>query len=159
MRRRQKMGAVPTLLIEPRATERFAANLDGSLRRRGATPTPVRVENLSLTGFSVPAASDVGLSELVQIDLPNLHSRAAKVIHAVNGRIGCEFLAPLTETELILAFEPPIASQSQTSSIGADDSVYPEPVVVPFPQWVRGTLAITLALASWGAVIGLIRLI
>jgi len=153
------MAALETVCVEPRATERFVANLDGCLHQDDATPTRFRIENLSQTGFSAPVGAGVQLQGLVRIDLPNLSTRAAKVVHAARGRIGCKFLTPLTEAELLRAFEPVMAEPAPGSSIALGDLVHPEPVVVPFPRWMRSTLAIALASASWGAVIGLLKLV
>lgn len=153
------MAALEKHCVEPRATERFIANLDGSLHQEGARSTGIRIENLSRTGFSAPVRVGVVLTELVRIDLPNLNRRAAKVVHAAKGRIGCEFLTPLTDAELIRAFEPPIVKLGQSCPLAAGELVCPEPVVVPFPGWIRGTIALVLASVSWGAVIGLLRLV
>lgn len=159
IRRHLRMAALETHCVEPRATERFIANLDGSLHQDGAPSTGIRIENLSQTGFSAPVRAGAQLTELVRIDLPNLNTRAAKVVRATKGRIGCEFLTPLTDAELIRAFEPPTVKLGQRGPLAAGELVYPEPVVVPFPGWMRGTLALAMASASWGAVIGLLRLV
>jgi hypothetical protein len=153
------MAALATLFVEPRATERFVAKLVSMLHRSGATPTELLIENLSLTGFSAPAVSGVRLSDVVGIELPHLSTRDAKVIRAAHDRIGCEFLVALSEAELIRALEPSTPKPAKRSPIAADDLAYAEPVVVPFARWVRGTLAITLAVASWAGVIGLLKLV
>lgn len=155
------MAALATIFVEPRAAERFAANIDGTLRQAGATSTDIIIETLSLTGLSASAVMGVGLSDAVCIDLPGLGMRSAKVVRVANGRIGCEFLIPLEVAELIRTLDRTTIKPSpiQEKLFAANDIDQPEPAITPFPRWARGGLAITLGVASWASVIGLLKLI
>lgn len=152
------MAALATMSVEPRASERFLANVNGALQRSGAEPVVVLTEDLSTRGFSIPAVLQVEPAEALVIRLNGLGARTAKVIHADDHRIGCEFLIPLTEAELLTALDSPAVAPISLDSLRAHDDAHPEPFVRPLPRWVRGWLALALATISWAALIGLLRL-
>ena len=85
--------------------------------------------------------------------------RIRQVTHQDDIAHKSELLLRFSEAGLIHELEGPTAKPIQSSPIGADEFAYAEPVVVPFPNWIRGTLAISLAVVSWAGVIGLLKLI
>lgn len=152
------MVALAKLSVEARASERFSASVDGALHRSDAEPIVVMTTDLSTTGFSIPAVLKVAPAEVLVIRLNGLSARTAKVIHADNHHIGCAFLTPLTDAELLTALDSPTPLPVSLDAPPADEPAFPEPHVQPWPRWARGWLALGLAGISWAAVIALLRL-
>lgn len=149
------MAALAQLTFEPRAAERFSTEVFATVLRSGAFCAKIRIDSLSALGFSTPSATDVAPSEVVGVELPNLARRDARVIHSNSAGAGFMFMSPLTDEELIRVFDRPetIITAPQTST---GDAILSEPDVAPFDNWIRTTLAITLASATWIAIAAVI---
>lgn len=89
-----------------RYKKRFSARFDARLRIALDSldaVTDVVIMDISSGGVSAAVASDLCVGSLVCLEIPLVGWRDAEVRWLTDGRAGCRFLVPLSETELLTA--------------------------------------------------------
>lgn len=151
------MAVTAALYQDVRSAERHAVSLDGTVRDPDRTPHDVVIEDLSSTGFRIPAGAGLKFDDLISLGLPGAGRRAARVVWQAGERCGCTFLEPMTEDQLRAALAGPVL---QPVSIGTPSPRPPatpepdDPVEPKFSGSTRVMAVIGLVLASWAAAIG-----
>ena len=90
--------------IDQRGAVRFYVAGETRLRGGDGRPVDVQIENLSRTGFLFLSQLDYPVGTLVTIGLSGAGLREARVVWRENERHGCEFLVPLPESQMELAY-------------------------------------------------------
>lgn len=145
-----------------RSAERHSVNLDGTLRDSSMAAFDTTIEDLSATGFRTLPITALDIGETISLGLSGLGLRKARVVRAEARGYGCEFLMPLGVDELKVALsgvssEPiPFPASAFATGLSAD---MPEPFVEPFSKRTRLAVAASLVVASWGGVIGVMKLL
>jgi hypothetical protein len=83
--------------VKPRIAERLTCSLITNVRPDGLRNVPVRLCDISETGFMAECEERVGLGSAVSIDLPGIGPTHARIRWNMGGRIGARFI---TEIEL-----------------------------------------------------------
>lgn len=94
------MAVVARLYRDHRGAARHEVALEATLRDNDRRPHDVVVEELSKTGFLVPAVAQLSPGEQVTIGISGIGMCHARVVREAEGGFGCEFLHPLSEDEL-----------------------------------------------------------
>jgi hypothetical protein len=94
------MAVIAALYRDGRSAERHAVSLDGTLRDPEWNPYDVVVEDLSSSGFRMPARADLEVGAYVSLGLPGVGICPARVVRQAGDRYGCAFLVPLNSAEL-----------------------------------------------------------
>jgi hypothetical protein len=79
---------------------RMAARFPASLRARGCHGAPIRVLDISITGFKALVEVRLYVGDLVWLTLPGLEPRQASVIWTEMYQLGCRFAEPLHQAVL-----------------------------------------------------------
>jgi len=90
-----------------RRTERRIVNLAAALREDGATTHGVILVDISILGFKAETPELHEEGSEVWLKLPGFESKRSRVAWNKDNVIGCEFLAPLHQTELEAMITPP----------------------------------------------------
>ena len=93
--------------IDRRGALRFSTDMASTLRGRDGRPLDVIIADFSRTGFRFFVEEEIVFpaGTLVSIGLSAAGSRPARVLRADgSGAYGCEFLTPLDDADLRLAF-------------------------------------------------------
>ena len=77
---------------ERRASEREALSAFSTVRNPREGRHSVIVEDVSATGFRFRAKAALEIGDIVQIDLPRISGKQAKIIWGNDGFYGCHFL-------------------------------------------------------------------
>ncbi|MBC9033461.1 PilZ domain-containing protein [Sphingomonas sp. JC676] len=148
------MGLVAYLYRDTRWAERHTVERDATLRDSDWSPIDVTVEDLSESGFSVTAPTELAIGTEIGLGLSGIGMREARVVRRTEYLYGCEFLAALTVQELraALATPPmtPIALPLETGAIGEAEE-HPERL----PLGMRSVAIVAGAILAWAVVIGL----
>ncbi|MCD2324613.1 PilZ domain-containing protein [Sphingomonas sp. IC-56] len=90
--------------IDQRGAVRFYVAGETRLRGGDGRPVDVQIENLSRTGFLFLSQLGYPVGTLVTIGLSGAGLREARVVWREEERHGCEFLVPLPESQMELAY-------------------------------------------------------
>jgi hypothetical protein len=90
---RAQLAILP--VVEGRSAERRIVNLAARLREPGATIVDAEVRDLSTDGFMADTNLTLEIGAIVWLKLPGLEPQNSRVAWAEDGRIGCQFSAPL----------------------------------------------------------------
>lgn len=90
--------------IDQRGAVRFYVAGETRLRGGDGGPVDVQIENLSRTGFLFLSSLEYAVGTLVTIGLSGAGLREARVVWRDGDRHGCEFLVPLPEAQMELAY-------------------------------------------------------
>jgi hypothetical protein len=148
------MGLVAYLYRDSRWAERHTVERDATLRDSDWSPIDVTVEDLSESGFSVVAATDLAIGAEIGLGLSGIGMREARVVRRAAGLYGCEFLVPLTTQELRAALATPPMTPTplpfDRAEIGAPEE-HPERL----PLGMRAVAIAAGAILAWAIVIAL----
>lgn len=175
--------SVPAATVDPRRSERTRMLLDAGARQGEGAFDDIRVHDLSADGFraEMPLALDAGTE--VEIDLPGIGVRAARVMWAGPPYAGCAFAESLDADALRAALaespvvwgdfgdgaveEPPLARGAEayfeaalsgaglTRPVAADAvAAAEEPYVHELPVRTRFLSIVGLAGGLWAMLIG-----
>lgn len=154
------MGLVAYLYRDSRWAERHQVERDATLRDPDWSPIDITVDNLSEGGFRATVNADLPVGAEIGLGLAGIGLRAARIVRRTDSSYGCEFLTPLTGSELYAALSTP-ATDPIALPIGfgtrggeADDEEA-EQHHDRLPLMGR-VLAISIgAIAAWAVVIGI----
>lgn len=90
--------------IDQRGAVRFYVAGETRLRGGDGKPVDVAMENLSRTGFLFLSQVEYPIGTLVTIGLSGAGLREARIVRRDGERHGCEFLVPLPESQMELAY-------------------------------------------------------
>ncbi|UYY60153.1 PilZ domain-containing protein [Sphingomonas sp. S2-65] len=90
--------------IDQRGAVRFYVAGETRLRGGDGKPVDVAMENLSRTGFLFLSELEYPIGTLVTIGLSGAGLREARIVWRDGERHGCEFLVPLPESQMDLAY-------------------------------------------------------
>lgn len=88
-----------------RGAVRYTADAVSTLRGPDAAPMDIIVEDFSISGFSFSSDMPVPVDTLVSVGLSGAGSRDARILWCQGTRHGCQFLEPLSDAEVGLAFK------------------------------------------------------
>lgn len=153
------MAVVARLYRDHRGAARHGVALEATLRDNDRRPHDVVVEQLSKTGFLIPAMAQLAPGEQVTIGIPGIGMCHARVVREAEAGFGCEFLHPLSEDELAEAMvtkpaEPIPLSLFRFSSIEAPGAGL---IDDRWPWRVRVWSLIGLAVVFWWLTIAAAR--
>jgi hypothetical protein len=147
------MGLVAYLYRDGRWAERHPLERDATLRDPDWSPIDVTVEDLSEGGFRVTASTELAIGAEIGLGLAGIGMRQARVVRRTKSLYGCEFLVPLTNSELraALAGPPtaPIALPFDAPALEAEE--HPERL----PLLMRALAIVGGAVLAWAIVLGL----
>jgi hypothetical protein len=81
-----------------RKIDRDEVDFGTTMRRSGGRDLDARVVNLSSHGFMVRTEGALEIGDLVTIALPIVGETAAKIVWALGGRVGGQFVTPIEQT-------------------------------------------------------------
>jgi len=99
---------------EDRSGPRTRISIPASLRPSGSKGFQTVVHDLSISGFSAMAISQIQPGTLCWLKLPGLESREAKVIWWNNGLVGCAFeqlLSPIIHDNLLTRWQGAVVAR------------------------------------------------
>lgn len=153
------IGAIKTEAAdgEQRYAHRHSLLLMAQASADGAAARAV-IHNLSSTGLLIEAELPVEVGDEVSVDLPYIESKRAIVVWSSENFHGCEFDSPVSEA-IVSAARLRSAPAWQTDAM-LEENEAAEPRDFSFRQMVLIIVLIiaSLALASWGVVIGAVWL-
>lgn len=151
------MAIAAALYRDGRTAERHVVALDGTLRDPDLKPIDILVDDLSLTGFRIPAEPGLEPADLVSLGLAGVGIRSARVVRRDGESLGCAFLSPLGEDQLAAALDATASRVIELETARA----YPSPMTPApdaSPRRLRAPLRLLvvagLAAVSWATVIG-----
>ncbi len=143
------MAVTARLYQDDRKENRQSVKLDGTLRDPDDTPFDVTIHNLSMGGFRVPAVTMLAPQGLVSLGLAGVGMRQARVVRVTDGHYGCEFLAPLSQTELRLAIDAASAPPARLPVYAPTGTDTPDDIAGQLTSPVRMAVIIALGLLGW----------
>lgn len=149
------MAVLAALYREVRQ-ERHSVALDGTLRGPERRPYDVVVEDLSRSGFRVPAVADLELDDPISLGLAGVGLCPARVVRRTEQGYGCAFLAPLTIKQLDAALVAEAASPIQFNAGKPRPSETPCAERAADPKLdlaVRMRIILVMVMATWAVVI------
>jgi hypothetical protein len=143
------MPVTAKLYQDSRQDFRQSVNLDGTLRDPYGDAFDVTIENLSATGFRIPAVATLSVDDLVSLGLPGVGMRQARVVRSGNAHYGCEFLAPLSPIEfqaavVAITVEPVIFPTEPQSDV-ASETDYADRLTPP----TKIAIVVAIGLLAW----------
>ena len=90
--------------INERGAVRFTVDHDSTVRGMNGIPVDVVVENFSRTGMLFTGDVDMPVGTLLSVGLSGAGAREAKVVRREGNAHGCEFLVPLPQGVMAVAF-------------------------------------------------------
>ena len=153
------MALLATMFRDDRSADRHCVNLNGTFRDGASSAFDTSVQDLSSSGFRTHNVAKLTPNEIVSLGLPGIGKRRARVVHEHDGSYGCEFLHPLTASELAAALlGQPAAPVALSSWRVSEHSPFdlPEPSVERPSTGVRRIAVAGLVVASWAGVLGIV---
>jgi hypothetical protein len=90
--------------INERGAVRFTVDHDSTVRGMNGIPVDVVVENFSRTGMLFTGDVDMPVGTLLSVGLSGAGAREAQVVRRDGDAHGCEFLVPLPQRVMAIAF-------------------------------------------------------
>lgn len=126
----------------------------------GSDQTSLVVLDISTTGLLLQTTGDLGVGDMIELQLPDLPGVNAVVKWSSSGLFGCEFPVPASSAFVSAALlrsppQPPIPGLLSGPDL---DGLYAEDrsQVGKLPGVVRVSLLFGLVLASWAAIVALV---
>jgi hypothetical protein len=151
------MTPLKTLYDDTRGAERQRVALDSTLRNADAEPFDVMVEDLSATGFRVPAVADLMIGDMVTIGISGIGLRRAVVVRASDDKYGCQFLQPIDASAMTAAMDGVINRPITFPRGRSIDIPLPAPVTKRFSVSTRALIIVGSALVCWMMILGAFR--
>lgn len=150
------MAITAQMISDDRVSERYAVDLDATLRDRVAQPYDVVIEDLSATGFRLSGGPALTTGAIASIGFAGIGVHPARVIRQDGMTYGCEFVTPLSadmlNKALVSAPSDPVAFPTQEVLL---TEPVPEPYVEPYSDRTKLTIALVGGVAAWAVVTGL----
>lgn len=150
------MAVMAALYRDVRSAERHEVALDGTLRNPDWKPFDVVVDELSSTGFRVPATTHLDVGAAVSLGLPGVGMCPAQVVRRTAEQYGCVFSTPLSPDQFAAALRATAAQTIVLSPLaGAPllqatiDAAEDRSIGMP----LRALAVVGLAGASWAGLI------
>lgn len=148
------MSILAKLINDTRSAERYAVELDATVRNATARPYDVVIEDLSATGFRMVGGPYMDIGAPVSIGFAGIGVQPALVTRIHEDSYGCEFTKPLSVADLSAALtaapSAPIAFPTLPTQAWLADA--PAPHVEPYSSRTKLALAIAVPAALWGAI-------
>ncbi|HEU0066958.1 MAG TPA: hypothetical protein VFQ57_06930 [Sphingomonas sp.] len=94
------MALVAQLYNENRSGDRHSVDLGGAVARGLGRPVDVLVDELSVSGFRMISGVPVATGATIGVTIGDLGRRQVIVVRQSGSRLGCAFVAPITNAEL-----------------------------------------------------------
>ncbi|BBC72252.1 PilZ domain-containing protein [Altererythrobacter sp. B11] len=147
-------------VLEPardkRGEDRKRLRLEAVSSTTHAGRARVLVHDISQSGILFESTADLMVDEVVQVDLPTKEQVSARIRWSSGDLFGCEFEEPISSAAVSAAMliSPPYEGpQSEAKPWYAEEPVFPDPHLEPFPSWMRAIVIVGLAALSWGAIL------
>ena len=101
------MALAAQLYRDARNAERHRVDFDATLRDPAFQPIDVVIEDLSATGLRVVTRANLAMGVEVGLGLAGIGTHRARVVRRGDGNYGCEFVTPLTSSDLAIALSAP----------------------------------------------------
>jgi hypothetical protein len=95
------MAVTARLYRNLRGALRHRVMIDATLRDEAQRPQDVALKDLSATGVRLPATADLEINALITLGIAGIGMCNCRVIRQDHDGYGCEFLFPLSGTELL----------------------------------------------------------
>ena len=94
----QSVGTLKTLTApgDDRVTRRHSLSLGTQASSKGLSERAL-IHNISSTGLLIEAELELEIGEEIEVELPRVDSRNARVVWLSDGFYGCRFVEPLSE--------------------------------------------------------------
>ncbi|WP_230482066.1 PilZ domain-containing protein [Sphingomonas sp. Leaf21] len=150
------MAITAQMISDDRGSERYAVDLDATLRDRVAQPYDVVIEDLSATGFRLSGGPALTTGAVASIGFAGIGVHPVRVIRQEGMTYGCEFVTPLNaemlNKALVSAPSDPLAFPNQEMLLSEP---VPEPYVEPYSGAAKVTIAVVAGLGAWAVATGL----
>lgn len=151
------MSIAAKLINDGRNAARFSVELGATIRDASAHPFDVVIEDLSATGFRMIGGPVIDIGAPVSIGFAGIGVQSACLTRLHGDSYACEFVTPLTTSELSTALTAapvtPIPFPSRPGQAWLADA--PEPHVEPYSPQTKLALAIILPAALWALIASL----
>lgn len=128
-----------------------------TLRDPFGAPLAVTVSDLSVTGFSFTADKSFPVGASVRLGIPGV-GRANAIVCRKDGDLhGCEFDAPLRQSQIDAAFGSPNVFEGAFATELTETGSFPEPAVGQWSGLVRVGVIVGLSAAIWAAIWALVQ--
>jgi hypothetical protein len=151
------MASLTKLNHQARRAERQRVAIGSTLRNAAAEPFDVMIEDLSATGFRVPAVADLAIGDMITLGIPGVGLRRAVVVRASDDTYGCQFLEPIEASALSAATDGVINSTILFPFGTSIDIPLPDPVIKSYAWRIRVMILIGVALVCWMMIFGAAR--
>ena len=146
----------------PEIDRRISGRRMLNLRVPGSTTSgsgvPVLIHDMSVSGLLIQTEASMDVGTMLDIQLPEVGPQSATVVWNRDQFFGCEFQSPLSKAGLSAALLKSYAGQEARTGAETFEGGYPAETEKLPRNW-RLTIIITLALASWAAVMAAYLLI
>lgn len=141
-----KYSPVPS--TDRRSSERRPVDRPSTLRREGASPLDVVVNDLSCHGFNVTLADPPAIGSMISIGLPGIGRRFGTVARITGDQVGCQFSAPLDDASVTAAFAMDPVVTGLFTALPVPDLDH-EPHVEKWHPAMRTTMIVAATSAAW----------
>jgi hypothetical protein len=145
------MALLAKIVVTKRAHNRRPVRLDGTLRLENE-PFDVTIDDLSVCGFGASTNADLRPGDRIRIAAPALRARDAEVVWVRNGKVGFEFLSPISTADVASAEPIETVAHLEPKSL-------PDPVIEKWPQALRVGIIVGSSIVLWVIIVALTRLL
>ena len=140
-------------------------NLQVGARESASSPIAVVVQNLSMSGLLIRTDEKLSIGDVIEFEMPVAGTRLATVVWTRSNLFGCKFSEPISQGTVSAALlQSPIeasAGPDSGSELGVDDefgaTVDQDSNALSIS--VKFWIIVSLTIASWGLVGGLVMLL